>query len=57
MKTLEEFKALAEEKIGGDIYPPTGKSWDECLTYEDSVGTIFWFNDSDGSTHIVIEEV
>jgi hypothetical protein len=38
----------------GEIFPCSGKTWDECFTVEDGVGTLFWFNDATGSTHMLI---
>ena len=53
---MNEMLAKAKAKHGPNIRPCHGKSWKECLT-EDLGRIIFWYNDENGSTHILSKSI
>lgn len=51
MKTLLEAIDEAREKFG-EVTPCGNKTWEQSITTF-SEGTILWFNDPIGSTHLI----
>jgi hypothetical protein len=56
---MAEMKAKAKLKHG-KITPCAGKEWGDCLTinYHKGVANwVLWFNDSQNSTHVIMEKM